>query len=67
MRAEKWPVTHFIPFGLLSSLSSIQDLRQHNRETPSMLPQSFPIQKELLLSHNGPVHTKETYKSRDHF
>lgn len=32
-----------------------------------MLPQSFPIQKELLLSHNGPVHTKETYKSRDHF
>lgn len=32
-----------------------------------MLPQSFPIQKELLLSHNGPVHTKEMYKSRDHF
>lgn len=55
---------HLIPFGLLSSLSSIQDLRQRSREIPSMLPQSFPIQKELLLSHNGPVHTKKTYKPK---
>lgn len=48
-----------IPFVLLTLLSSIQDLRQHNTETPSKTPPSFPVQTELALSRNAPIHTQQ--------